>query len=221
MNDEELMLRVAQAMRDDLRVEHSTSLSERAAPPVDPAADAQITRAVLALQAASRPLPRARRWAARSWAVTGFAAVAIVLLSVRGRDTGDALPAYSTTFRGGEQRVRGEGQPARSASLGMHSRLEWVLRPEEPVHTEIAAKVYYKQAHKILPLTAAIEVSHEGVIRITGRLDEAQLSPGPVALIAVIAAHHELPSSSEQVASVLSTPPASWRVLTEILEIRP
>jgi hypothetical protein len=148
---------------------------------------------------------RGSRWV---WiaAVTAIAAALLLWLGLRGPGPvtpGEAVPSYAATrLDGGSATMRSSETAAPSSiSLTTDASIDWIFTPRAPVRTPVAAAVLATSAGQpaVLARPAALEVTEEGVVRISGRLAESlPLAPGTWSVTVLIGDPATLPRTAAE-----------------------
>jgi hypothetical protein len=155
--------------------------------------------ALVALADPERARPRSSSVRPRRWPRTlaAFAAAATLAVAASAllfvRPAGAPLPPYAAVVDG-ELDVRAlPAGPGGVARLGPGSSLDVVLRPATPVTGAVVARAFLVRDGGVRPLSAPLQVSEDGAVRLTGRYEAlfAGEPPGPCEI--VIALGHTLP----------------------------
>lgn len=160
-------------------------------------------------EAAPPPVELAsRRRSSWPWlgVVTAMAAAVLLWLGLRRPDatTADgALPPYSATrLDGGTATMRSKAaDPSSSITLAPEASIDWVLTPRSPVRTPVGAVILASTPGQPAQLVrpAALEVTAEGVVRLSGPLSEVlPLPAGTWSLTVLVGAPETLPRTAAE-----------------------
>ncbi|MDI1476478.1 hypothetical protein [Polyangium sp. y55x31] len=236
MTTDELLKAVAQAARE-AEDEIDEEIRQR---PLDEAARARFTDAILAQMEAEKPaekipapapppregaqvvpLPKRRTWVPAIAALAAAAAVALLVgLPGRGPSNGDPLPAYELSLLGGEHSTRAEPAPTDPRPplrLGPGSSLEIVLRPASPDRKPIAAGGFLIQDGRARVWPIHPDISPDGAVRVAGERETLfpDLPAGSYEIVIAVGRPGALPDAGAVVRSAAAEPDARVRLFRQ------
>lgn len=138
-------------------------------------------------------------------AAVALAAAVVLWLGLRGpvAPTAEgALPPYAATrLDGGTATMRSLDGPPSTLSLRPDARLDWILTPRSPVRVPVGAVILAVAPDQpgVLLEPRGLEVSAEGVVRITGAAAEVlPLPAGRWAITVLLGPPHALPHTAAE-----------------------
>ncbi len=157
-------------------------------------------------------------------AAVALAAAVVLWLGLRGpvAPAADAaLPPYAATrLDGGTATMRSLDAPPSVLSLRPDAALDWILTPRSPVRAPVGAVILAVAPDQpgVLIEPRGLEVSAEGVVRITGAAAEVlPLAPGRWSITVVLGPPHALPHTAAEAEAEATTDAQAWsRVSFEV-----
>jgi hypothetical protein len=190
---------------------------EQDAAPVEPDAlrpidDERRARIAAAIVVAPPAKPRFRLLAGGGVVVAALAAAALLLLVPR---QSLVLPAYESSFDGGEQTTRGEPQREATPKIAKTGTLTWVARPAVDVHTPLVARVFVVRGAEVKAIDAPIAISPDGAARLAGKRDELLrgVPAGPCELVMVVGTERAVPRDARGLEALSASTSGEVKIL--------